>query len=273
MLVSVKRRVFEILHVASDTDAAARAVNVFIMALIIVSVVSVVLETVKPIASAHTLFFKTVEAVTVAVFTVEYVLRLWTAPMDPRFAGALLGRVRFALTPLALVDLAAVAPFYIPMVFVLDLRFLRAVRLFRLFRLFKLGRYSRSLQTFGRVMADKKEDMVVTLFIVFLLIILTSSVMYFVESAAQPDKFSSIPAAMWWAVVTLTTVGYGDIYPITPVGKLLGTVVAILGIGVFALPTGILGSAFVEELQKRRAGGIVCPHCGKKIGGEPEERP
>jgi voltage-gated potassium channel len=254
-----------VLHEAPVGDPVSRAVNIVIMTLIFLSVVSVVLETVKAVSATHARFFRTVEVVTVLVFTVEYALRLWVCTLDARFAHPVKGRLRFALTPFALVDLAAILPFYLPIVMKLDLRFLRAVRLFRLFRLFKLGRYSTSLQTLGAVFMRKKEEMLITLFIVSILIVLASSLMYFVEYTPEGGAFSSIPMAMWWAVVTLTTVGYGDIYPVTVLGRVLGAVVAVMGIGLFALPTGILGSAFVEELQKKRGLRQVCPHCGKAI--------
>jgi len=265
MANDIRHRVFEVLHVASPGDRAARAVNFTIMGLIVLSVASVIFETVESLAAGYATFFRMIEICTVAVFTVEYILRLWSATLDERYSGAVSGRLKFAVTPMALVDLAAIAPFYLPRVVHLDFRFLRAVRLFRLFRLFKLGRYSQSLQTFGRVMSRKKDEMLVTLFIMTLVIILASSLMYFVEYDPPNGTFSSIPAAMWWAVSTLTTVGYGDIYPLTPLGKFLGSVVAVMGIGLFALPTGILGAAFVEELQKQHAKKRVCPHCGKEI--------
>ena len=269
MLMRIKRRLFEILHVASNDDRAARAVNISIMTIIVLSVISVILETVQAVAGTHRFFFRTVEAVTVIVFSVEFVLRLWVCTLDPKYVGAVAGRIRFALSPYALIDLLAVAPFYVTLAtrYVrLDLRFLRAVRLLRLGRLFKLSRYSTSLQTLGAVFNRKKDDMLVALFIVCILIILASSMMYFVENPAQPQVFSSIPAVMWWAVTTLTTVGYGDICPITPLGKLLGSVVALMGIGLFALPAGLLGSGFIEELQRRRVTQPrTCPHCGGEI--------
>jgi voltage-gated potassium channel len=113
----------------------------------------------------------------------------------------------------------------------------------------------------------KREELLVTLFVLLLLLLFASSLIYFAEHDAQPDIFSSIPAAMWWAVATLTTVGYGDVYPVTTVGKLVASVIAVLGIGMFALPTGILGAGFVEELQSRKRRPRTCPHCGKSLEG------
>lgn len=271
MLERTRRRLFEVLHVAANEDPVARSVNIAIMTLILFSVVSVVIETVEAIAAEHRTFFRWGEIVTVAVFSAEYVLRLWTCTLDPKYAAPVAGRLKFALTGYALIDLAAVVPFYVTLAtrFVrVDFRFLRAARLLRFFRLFKLGRYSSSMQTLGSVFRRKKEEIVITLFLVAILITIASSLMYFVENPVQPDKFSSIPESMWWAVATLTTVGYGDIYPVTPLGKVCGAVVAVLGIGLFALPAGLLGSGFVEELQRKRsAATLTCPHCGGKLNG------
>ena len=135
----------------------------------------------------------------------------------------------------------------------------------RIFSVAKLTRYSSSIRLIGRVFKDKKEELVLTFMLMMGLIIIVSSFMYFAEHDAQPDKFPDIPSSMWWSVVTLTTVGYGDIYPITPLGKFFASISAILGIGMFALPTGILGASFVEELQKEKMQERICPHCREKI--------
>jgi voltage-gated potassium channel len=179
-----------------------------------------------------------------------------------------LGRLRYAVTPLALVDLAAIAPFY-PLFFLgvrgVDTAFIRALRLIRLMRLFKTTRYFQSFRILGRVLRAKKEQIVITVLIVVVLLVLLSSLMYFVERSAQPDKFSSIPAAMWWGVSALTTVGYGDIYPMTTTGKVVGAIISLLGIGLFAMPAGIVASGFAEELQARHRQTKKCPHCGREI--------
>jgi len=143
------------------------------------------------------------------------------------------------------------------------------LRLFRLFRLFKLGRYSKSLRTIGNVVYARRGELLVTGFLIFVLLIISSSLLYYAERDAQPDKFSSIPASLWWSVVTLTTVGYGDVFPITPLGKIFGSVISFLGIGLFALPAGILGGGFLEEVKKSKlCKPKVCPHCGGTIEEE-----
>jgi len=265
MVSKIKRRTHEILEVASPSDKSSRIFDIFIITLIFLNVVAVVLETVQSLSVLHRDFFRSFEIFSVIIFTVEYILRLWSCSINPKYRNPILGRLRFILTPLALIDLFAVLPFYIPMVIKLDLRFLRAVRLIRIFRLFKIGRYSESMKLFGRVLKAKKEQLLVTLFAVFILLTIASSLLYYVENEAQPESFSSIPSTMWWGVSALTTVGYGDMYPITPIGKLLGAIISLLGIGLFAMPTGILSAGFVEEIRKKRESEKVCPHCREKI--------
>lgn len=260
----IKKRTFEILEIAAEDDSVSKAFDIFIITLISLNVLAVVLETVESLYTQFSQVFNTFELISVAVFTVEYVLRLWTCTENREYASPVTGRLKFMANPMSLIDLMAVLPFYLPVVMPLDPRFLRALRLFRLFRMFKMGRYSESLQTLGNVMKAKKEEFAVTFFVISLLLVFASSSVYFVEHDAQPEAFSSIPAAMWWGVAALTTVGYGDVYPITPVGKFLGAVIALLGIGMFALPAGILASGFAEELQKKGKK-RVCPHCGKEI--------
>jgi voltage-gated potassium channel len=259
---AVRKRTHEILT-AREGDRAGHAFSVFIVTLILLNVAAMVLDSVEPIRAAVPNVFVIFEYVSVIVFSFEYVLRLWSCVEEPRYRRPVSGRARFTVTPLAIVDLLAVLPFYLPFLHV-DLRMLRMLRIMRIMRLAKLGRYSESLQTLGRVFTAKKEQLVSTVFILLMLLVIASCLMYYVERDAQPDRFPSIPAAMWWAVTTLTTVGYGDVCPVTNAGKVVASVIAILGIGMFALPTGILGAGFVEEMNvpKKPA---VCPHCGKPL--------
>jgi voltage-gated potassium channel len=169
---------------------------------------------------------------------------------------------------MAIIDLLAILPFYLPLVLP-DFRFMRAIRLFRLFRILKLARYSDALKTFADVLNLKKEELGVTFFATLILLVVASSMVYEAENEVQPEAFANIPDAMWWGVVTLTTVGYGDIYPVTPLGKFIGSFVVISGIGLFALPAGILASGFNEVLQRRKEKHrkkMICPHCHRYIG-------
>lgn len=247
-----------------DAGPAARLFNFSMMALIALNVTAIVLETVPALNARYGGYFYAFELFSITVFTVEYVLRMWSVTADERYARPIAGRLRYARTPLALIDLLAIAPFYLALLFPLHLSIMRALRFVRLMRLFKLTRYAAPLQTLGAVVRERRDQLMICLFIVLVLLLFASSTVYVVEHPAQPEAFSSIPASMWWGIATLTTVGYGDIYPITPLGRVMGGIIAILGVGIFALPAGILASGFAEELDRRRAQEKkVCPHCGQ----------
>lgn len=264
----VRERTWEILEIAKPGDSASRAFDLAIRGLIALNVFSVIVETVPAVEASGGLWLVRFDVLSVMVFTVEYLARVWSSVEGPARGRPLSGRVRYALTPLLLIDLLAILPFYLPFTGV-DLRILRGVRLFRLFRILKLARYSEALRTLGRVFARRRAELGLTLAMVGFLLLLASALMFFAEHQAQPDKFSSIPAAMWWGIVTLTTLGYGDVYPVTLFGRLLGGVFAIVAILLIAMPTAILGASFMEELEERRKGkeGIPgsCPHCGETL--------
>jgi voltage-gated potassium channel len=266
--LSARRRVHEILAHSKANDTVSKVVDTFIVGLILLNVVGMIVESVERVYSLVPTWFRAFELFSVAVFTAEYALRLWSCVEDPQYAGPVLGRVRFALSPLAIVDALAVLPFYLPFLSV-DLRVLRMFRLFRIMRIMriaKLARYSDSLQMLLRVVQSRREQLISAVFILVILLVVAASLMYYAEHDAQPNVFSSIPAAMWWAAATLTTVGYGDAFPITPIGKIMAAIIAMLGIGMFALPTAILGAAFLEDLDRQKKA-LRCPHCGKEISG------
>ncbi len=250
MVQRLKRRIYEILEATDPEDALGRLVNFFIMALIVLNVAAVVLESEASIAGRYGPLFDAFGIVSIIAFTAEYALRLWVSDLEPGRSDPVGGRVRFALSPLAIIDLAVILPYYLPVVFP-DLRFLRGVRVFWLFRLLGMGRYSESMGTLERVIRAKKEELTVTFFAIVFFLTVASSIIYFLEHDVQPESFPSIPATMWWGLLTLTTIGYGDVYPVTILGKLVGSLIIILGVGMFALPTGILASGFVEEIQGR----------------------
>jgi len=263
MYEKIKYKVYDILVETDDNELIDRIVAVILMILILISVVTVILETVDEYDAAYGNLFHSIEIVSVSIFTVEYLLRLWIAPLDPKYSGRF-GRLRYALSLMAIIDLVAILPTFLPMFFPMDLLILRFFRTFRLFRLFKMSRYVQSLNTLDDAIIAKKEELLVSTAMIAMLLLFSSSLMYLVEHEAQPDKFPSIPAALWWGVVTLTSVGYGDTFPITPLGKLLGGFTAFLGVAMFALPTGIFAAGFAEELAKRRhkEGECCCPSCG-----------
>jgi voltage-gated potassium channel len=259
-----RQRAWEILEAVRPGDLPSRIFHGFILLLIAINVAAVIVGSVRSVQASHGRLLEFIEVFSVAIFTIEYLVRLWTCVSQPEYAAPLTGRLKFAVRPLPVIDLLAILPFYLEFL-PLDLRVVRALRLFRLFRIAKLGRYSKTIRLFARVFTTRKEELVISASVMVVLIILSSSFIYFAENQAQPDKFPDIPSAMWWSVVTLTTVGYGDVYPVTPLGKFLAAVIAMLGIGMFALPAGILGASFVEEIEKQKAGTPCCPHCGKEI--------
>ena len=265
--LGLKKRVHEVLDAATDGDKLSFCVDVFIISLILLNILALVLDSVNSMHESASKFFYWFEVFSVAMFSIEYLLRVWSCTADSQWTGALRGRVRYIFTPMALVDLLSVLPFYIPLLGI-DLRVMRAFRLFRILRLVKVGRYSSAMQMIVRVLKNKRGELTATMMLVSVLLLVSSSLLYYAERNAQPEVFSSIPAAMWWAIATITTVGYGDMYPITGMGRVLGSVSAIAGIAMFALPTAILGAGFVEEFERALQRERVCPHCSKRIDEE-----
>lgn len=247
---AAKRRVYEVLEFTDPHDRASILFNALITALIVLSVASVILESVASIYETYKDFFFAGEVFTVVVFTVEYGLRLWSCTEDPRFPRPVLGRLRWAVSFFAIIDLLSFLPFYLPFVVGFDARFLRALRLLRVLRVAKLGRYSSSVSLLSRVIRRQAEALVVAILTIVILIIVAASLMWHAEFEAQPQAFASIPDAMWWAVATVTTLGYGDIVPVTPLGKFLGGVIAILGVMCIALPAGIIVTGFMDERKE-----------------------
>ncbi len=259
--MDIKSRVWEIVEVSKEGDRLSRIFDIFILALIFSNVAAVILETVDRIYEFSPAFFRIFEWISVMIFTVEYAARLWSCTSRKDYARPLTGRLRFAIRPMMLVDLAAIAPFFCASYG--SLRVVRVLRLLRLFRVIKVARYSAAVKTLAKVLRVKREELTVSVFVLLMLLVLSSSLIYCTEHEAQPEAFASIPQAMWWATATLTTIGYGDVHPITTGGKLVASVIAILGIALFALPAGILASGFIEEYQGQNKS--VCPHCGKEL--------
>jgi voltage-gated potassium channel len=222
------------------------------------------LESYKGIYDENKRGFYYIELSSIIIFSIEYILRTWTADLANPKLPAYRARINYICSFMGLVDLIAILPFYLPYLFKIDLRIVRVLRLFRLLRILKLTRHHRSINLIIVVIKKTKSDILSTLFIVLILLVLSSTIMYYLENEAQPDQFTDIGQAFWWAIATLTTVGYGDIYPVTGLGKILSSSIALLGIGIVALPTGIISSAYIQEVQKE-AEPCNCPHCGKEI--------
>ncbi len=222
-------------------------VDLFLIALIIFNIICLSFETDKEVYSTYKDFFEKVELISVIIFTIEYLLRLIS-----------LEKIKGILHPLMIIDLIAIIPFYLP-VFGLDLRFLRMFRLvrtlrvlrsLRILRIFKLARYFEALQLIGKVITKKRHELISIFGLLLFCIFLSSFFMYYAEAEAQPKVFKNILDTFWWSLITFTTVGYGDMVPITPLGKLLSGMVVLIGIMLFALPTSILTAEFLNEFQK-----------------------
>ena len=255
---SVKQKVHA-LCCGTNSGAVGLVFQLGMSLLIVLNAVAVLLETVEAIRAPYARAFRIFEYFSVMVFTVEYLARVWVANLDQRYPHPIFGRIRYMFTPLALVDFLAILPFFLSLAG-FDLRMLRMLRLLRLL---KLTRYSRALSKIGGAIRASKEELILTLIVMGILLLISSTLIYFAEHEAQPEAFSSIPASLWWAVVTLTTIGYGDVYPITVAGKIVAGVSAIIGIGMFALPGGIIASELIAKTKMKDP--ASCPHCGKKI--------
>lgn len=240
---------YDILHNHEYDTRLNRWVDLFLMFLISANVASVVISSVKSWYVEYQVLFDHFENFSIGVFSLELMLRFWSAAEIDKTKSAWRNRWNWITSPGGIIDFIAIAPAYLNFWVPIDLRYLIVLRLLRLF---KLTRYFLALQLLLKVIAREKESFKAVILIMMILIVLAASGIHLVEHQAQPEKFDSIPKAMWWAVVTLTTVGYGDVTPITPLGKTLGAVITILGVGLAALPAGILASGLANELNMRR---------------------
>lgn len=262
----IKKRIFEIIQTANKDDLASRIFDIGIIALILINVVLVIADTFT-LPEAVSTAFGIVETVSVVIFSAEYLCRVWTSDLLFPNLSPIRARVRYIFSFMAIIDLLAILPFYIPFLIPIDLRVLRMLRIVRLFRVFKLNRYTSALSTIATVFKKKKSQLISSIFVVLLLMIIAAVLMYSIESETQPDVFENAFSALWWAIATLTTVGYGDIYPVTVLGKILSAVIALLGIGLVAVPTGIISAGFMETIDHddlHDEEKCYCPYCGKK---------
>jgi len=250
-MTRLRKRAYEILEAGKPGDRLSQIADVALIGLISLNVVAVIIESVPEVHAEYKDLFFDFEALSVGVFTVEYVCRVWSAPEHPgiKYGHPLWGRLRYMMTPMALLDLIVIAPFYLLFFFVMDLRILRVLRLLRIVR---LTRYAPSMALLFQVLRDEARNIGAALFVLLLLTIMAASIVYLAEHQAQPVAFGSIPAAMWWAVVTMTTIGYGDVVPVTFWGRFFGAIIGVVSLGMVALPAGLLASGFSGALRRRR---------------------
>ena len=228
----------------------SRLVDGFLITLIVLNVLAVILESVPNIEARYGIWFAWFELLSVAIFTIEYAVRIWSTVerSDEAMAKPWRARLAHLFRPLALADLLAILPFYLSGLIDADLRMLRALRLLRVL---KLSRYSTSITLLLDALRNEARAIAAAVFVLTLLLLVASSFAYLVEHRVQPEAFGTIPDALWWAVITMTTVGFGDVVPITPFGKVIGGIIAVIGIGMVALPAGLLAAAFSEQLHQR----------------------
>lgn len=248
--MSLRANMHRLIETGGGSLRFGRYFDVAMIALILANVAAVTLESVPEIGDTYGTYFVDFDIFSIFIFTIEYIARVWVCMEDPMYQahGPVIGRLHYIFSPLALVDLLAILPFFLSFLVLADLRF---VRVFRLLRLLKLTRYSPALQTVGAVFREQRRPLAASLVIMLTLLMFGAGISYLLEHDAQPDAFRSIPHAMWWTMSTLTTVGYGDIAPVTVGGKIFGGLIMLLGIAMYALPTGILALGFAEEFRRR----------------------
>lgn len=290
-----KKALFDIVQAADDNNVASKVFDIGIISLIIINVILVIADTFELPPNIKKIS-EVIELVSVIIFTFEYVCRVWTSDLLYPKLSPFRSRIKYIFSFIALIDLFAILPFFIPFVIKIDLRVLRMLRIIRLLRVFKINRYTSALSVIGSVFKRKRSQLLSSIFVVLLLMIIASVLMYNIEHDAQPEAFENAFSALWWAVATLTTVGYGDIYPVTVIGKILSAIIAVLGIGLVAVPTGIISAGFMESIDSKentehtehtentehrehtdckenhdkdgndeKGEKMYCPYCGKKL--------
>lgn len=246
---SIRKRIWEILEKGDPNDKVSFYTDIFLITLIIFNIIAVLLETVDSIYTLYSFEFLVFERFSTVVFLIEYILRIWVCVEEKIKKNKLITRLKYASTWPAIIDLLAVLSGLLPMIFEVDLRILRALRMLRLL---KFSRYFKVMNLLLGVLREEKQSFLAAMFLLTIAMLIASTGIYIFEKDAQPDKFGSIPEAMWWAVATLTTVGYGDVTPVTAMGKIFGAIITIIGIGTVALPSGILASGFSDQLKRRQ---------------------
>jgi len=259
----IRKRIFEIIEKAEGNDLPSKIFDYSLIILICLNIIAVVVSSFDNLNLKYNKILNIFEIFSIIVFSIEYLLRIWTSPY--KYPNSRIPYIRFIFSFMALIDLFAILPFYLPFITGIDLRFIRIFRLFKLFRIFKLNRYNNSFDIISRVLKKEKDKLLMTLFITGLLILFASSLMYFIENPIQPKKFPNIIATLWWAISTLTTADYGDVASMTIWGNILSGIIAILGIGLVALPSGIICSGLIEDIKNETIKKNICPHCGKEI--------
>jgi voltage-gated potassium channel len=264
----IKKHVHILLHPSQGNSKWDKIINIFLISLILANLAATIIETDHEIYERYADFFHAFDAVSVAIFSLEYILRVWSVTHETKYKHWFWGRLKYMVSWEALIDLAAILPFFLYSYTVIDLRSLRLLRLLRLLRIFRLTNYTKSTRMIANVFRSRFNELLLSFVLTVSLIIIAACLMYFAEHNAvhEGGEFSTIPKTLWWSVVTLTTTGYGDMVPVTTVGRLLTGVIMLIGVGFFALPAGIITAGFLEEARKHRKHDYIkCPHCGQSV--------
>lgn len=261
----IKQRIY---HLVDKGDHGSRINLVFdylIMTLIILNILAMIIDSSINLSDQIKSALKTFEIFSVIIFTIEYLMRIYVSDITNPSSNRLKSIIKFAFSFYGLIDLLAILPFYLPFLIPIDLRFIRVLRLMRFFRILKINRYNNSLTLIWCVVKDKKTELAVTGFIAILILFIASFFMYYIEGQIQPEKFPNILSCFWWAIATMTTIGYGDVFPVTGLGKFISGLIAIIGIGLVALPTGLISAGFIDKINQKKQDKIKCPNCGVEI--------
>lgn len=245
MYKTLKLRIFEIIEKAEKGDILSVIFDYFIISLICINSLSVFIETFPISDRTEELLYK-IELFSIIVFSLEYLLRVWTAEILYENISPFKAKIKYIFSFMALIDFFSIIPFYIPFVIKIDLRVLRMLRLIRLLRIVKVNRYTTALYKVLGVVRKKSSELISSIFILFILMLISSILIYYIESPVQPDVYKNALSGLWWSIAIFTSVWLGDIYPITTVGKILCALMAVMGVAIIAVPTGIISSGFVE---------------------------
>lgn len=248
---NIKRRTFEIIQIGNDKDKASISFDMFITLVIFMSLFITLLETFDG-ARPYTKHMETVEFITMLIFAVEYALRIWTAEYLYPKKSSFRAKLAFARSFYGVIDLLTFVPYFLPVFFPAGAVAFRMFRVARIFRLFRVNAYYDAFNVIAEVLIEKKDQILSSVWMILVLMLASSLCMYSLENGVQPDKFKDAFSGIWWAVSTLLTVGYGDIYPVTPAGRLVGIFIAFLGVGMVAIPTGIISAGFVEQYSRMK---------------------
>lgn len=249
---TIRKRTFEIIEKGENDDKPSQVFDVLLSVLIVLNIVSVFIETFN-ISETYRNWLSKFEFISIIIFSIEYVCRIWTADFLYKGENRIKARIKYIFSFMALVDLFSILPFYIPFVLIIDLRILRVLRLSRILRIVKLNRYTVSLQRILNVIKDKSYELISAVFLLGILMLVSSILIYYIESPYQPEIYKNALSGLWWSLAVFTSVWLGDVYPITVLGRVFCGITAVLGVAIIAVPTGIITSGFSQDNEDIQA--------------------